>query len=283
MDRSYIENNLVAGVYTNNDKYFKKFTDNWKENYQNVELIYNIQDGKINENMERLRHKFIASGKRYWLFMDEDILFPNNEVIEIALEHMIENKLDLITTYQTTDLELSKKVTAKNLTFEYITWSAGYFMLVDSEKAGLIPFDLNLPTTHGNLSDLAYCLDLIEQRDALIGIAPTMIYHADCGYSPKVTTPFKITDENTPEVNRSVKKFLKTLDNSQYYGNREIEIVFLGDGKIDKNETIGGHYLKCKHPNIYKEIVARHHYNLVHTNKKDNFTFTKDENSIKEI
>mgnify|MGYP003143136189 CR=1 FL=1 len=81
MKRDYIENNLVAGVYTHHDKYFKKFTDNWSENYVNVQLIYNIQKGKINENMERLRHKFIETGKRYWLFLDEDILFPNNQVI----------------------------------------------------------------------------------------------------------------------------------------------------------------------------------------------------------
>tara|TARA_R110000751_G_scaffold140353_1_gene244033 strand:- start:1 stop:852 length:852 start_codon:yes stop_codon:yes gene_type:complete len=283
MDRSFIENNLVAGVYTNNDKYFKKFTDNWKENYQNVELIYNVQAGKINENMERLRHKFIATGKRYWLFMDEDILFTRNDVIETCIKYMKKNDLDLITTYQTTDYELASKLDPRisiNLPFEYITWSAGYFMLVDSKKCGLVPFDLNLPTTHGNLSDLAYCLDIIEQADALIGIAPTMIYHADCGYSPKVTTPFKITNKNTPKVNANVRKFLKNLNESQYYGNRQIEIVFLGNGEIDENETIGGHYLKCKHPNIYKEIVARHHYNLVHTNKKDNFTFTKDKNSI---
>ena len=63
MDRNFIINNLTAGVYTNNDKYFKKFIENWQEYYGNVELIYNIQKGKINENMERLRHKFISSGK----------------------------------------------------------------------------------------------------------------------------------------------------------------------------------------------------------------------------
>ena len=78
MDRSFIENNLVAGVYTHRDKYFKQFTDNWQSHYINVELIYNIQEGKINENMEKLRHKFIETGKRYWLFMDEDILFLNS-------------------------------------------------------------------------------------------------------------------------------------------------------------------------------------------------------------
>ena len=43
MDRSFIENNLVAGVYTHNDKYFKQFTENWQTFYTDVQLIYNIQ------------------------------------------------------------------------------------------------------------------------------------------------------------------------------------------------------------------------------------------------
>ena len=81
MDRSIIENNLVAGVYTHQDKYFKKFTENWSKYYTDIELIFNVNKGKINENMERLRHKFIESGKRYWLFMDEDIMFTRNDVI----------------------------------------------------------------------------------------------------------------------------------------------------------------------------------------------------------
>ena len=55
-------------------------------------------------------------------------------------------------------------------------------------------------------------------------------------------------------------------------GNPNIEIVFLSNGEIDYNETIGSHYLKNKHPKIYKEVVARHHYHIVHTSKKDNFT-----------
>ena len=272
MDRSFIENNLVAGVYTHTDKYFKKFTENWQENYINVELIYNVKEGKINQNMERLRHKFIASGKRYWLFMDEDILMPNNQVVEIALNTMIKNDLSLVTTYQTTDFDLSNNFDPTNLNFTFVTWSAGYFMLVDSEKCGLVPFDLKLPTSHGSMSDIAYCMDIIEDTDALIGIAPTLIYHQDSGYSPKVKEPFKITEENTENVNKSVNLFLKTLDPALMYGNPKIEIVFLDSGKIDVNETIGGHYLKNKHPNIYKEIVARKHYNILHTNKLNGFT-----------
>ena len=272
MDRSYLENNLVAGVYTHQDKYFKKFTENWSENYVNVELIYNVHKGKINQNMERLRHSFIASGKRYWLFMDEDILFTKNDVIEIALQHLIDNDLHLITTYQSNNFDLAKKVDPSNLTFEYICWSAGYFMLVDSEKCGLVPFDLQLPTTHGSLSDITYCMDIImnDPEDALIGIAPTMIYHADSGYSHKVGEPYKIDSENIDEVNKKVEKYLKSIDPKLMYGDPKIEIVFLSNGDIDENETIGHHYLKHKHPEIYHEIVARPHYNTLHV--KDGFT-----------
>ena len=272
MDRSYLENNLVAGVYTHQDKYFKKFTENWSENYVNVELIYNVHKGKINQNMERLRHSFIASGKRYWLFMDEDILFTKNDVIEIALQHLIDNDLHLITTYQSNNFDLAKKVDPSNLTFEYICWSAGYFMLVDSEKCGLVPFDLKLPTTHGSLSDITYCMDIImnDPENAAIGIAPTMIYHEDKGYSPKVEKPFKITPKNSKIIEKEVKDFFENLDKDLLYGDPKVEIVFLGNGDIDYNETIGHHYLKHKHPDIYHEIVARPHYHNVKS--KDGFS-----------
>ena len=274
MDREFIVNNLIAGVYTHNDKYFKKFTDNWTENYVNVELIYNIKIDKFNQNMERLRHKFLQSNKRYWLFMDDDILFPNNQVIEVAMENMKRNDLALCTVYQTTDYELAHKVNPSNLSFEFITWSAGYFMLVDSKKAGLLPFDLHLPTTLGSMSDIEYCMNIIV-NDGLLGIAPTMIYHADEGSSPKVNKPFDLKNADQIELNNNINKFFKDLDPKLMQNNPQIELVFLDNGKIDYNETVGGHYLKHKYPDIYHEVVARHHYNIVHTNKKDNFTFTK--------
>ena len=271
MDRSFIENNLVAGVYTNKDKYFKQFTENWNE-YYNIELIFQVNEGKINENMERLRRKFIESGKRYWLFMDDDIMFTRNDVIETALKTMIDNKLHLVTTYQSTDFELVKKADPSNLTFEYICWAAGYFMLVDSEKSGLVPFDLNLPTTHGSLADIKYSMDIImnDPENALIGIAPTLIYHHDEGYSEKVGTPYKINEKNIKKINKKVEKFLKSLDKKLLYGDEKIEIVFLENGDIDYNETIGHHYLKHSHPDIYHEIVARKHYDRVHS--KDGFS-----------
>ena len=261
MDRENIVNKLVAGVYTNSDKYMARFTENWQEYYENLPLIYNVSDGKINENMERLRHKFIESGKRYWLFMDDDILFNNNQVIEIALSYMIEKDLALCSVYETGDKKIWKKFDYTELSGELISWSAGYFMLVDSEKVGLLPFDLSLPTEKGSLSDIEYCMNIIV-NNGLIGIAPALIYHEINGYSPKIKNPFQITKENEEEVNKSVKIFLKNLDKKYLYGMPSIEIVFLDDGKIDINETIGHQYLKWKYPDIHNEVVARPHYKL---------------------
>ena len=52
-----------------------------------------------------------------------------------------------------------------------------------------------------------------------------------------------------------------------------IEIVFLDDGKIDINETIGQKYLKLKYPDIHNEVVSRPHYKL--TEKRKPFTNKK--------
>ena len=277
MDRNFIVNNLIGGVYTHRDKYFKQFTDNWQYHYANVELIYNIEKGKINENMEKLRHKFMDSDKRYWLFMDEDILFTRNDVIEIALDCMIKNDLNLVGVYQITDKNLASilgyNLQDDNLKFNHLTWLPGYFMLVDSKKSGLTPFDLELPTSHGSLSDIAYSMDIIKSDDALIGMAPTFVYHEDSGYSPKISDPFKITEENKKNVDKKVKEFLKNLDKKLLFGNPKIEVIFLDNGDIDYNETIGHHYLKNKHADIYHKVVARpSYYNLKEVKKIKTFT-----------
>ena len=109
-------------------------------------------------------------------------------------------------------------------------------MLVDSEKVGLLPFDLSLPTEKGSLSDIEYCMNIIV-NNGLIGIAPALIYHEINGYSPKIKNPFQITKENEEEVNKSVKIFLKNLDKKYLYGMPSIEIVFLDNGKIADSGT----------------------------------------------
>tara|TARA_R100001244_G_C5155306_1_gene130293 strand:+ start:75 stop:899 length:825 start_codon:yes stop_codon:yes gene_type:complete len=273
MERDYLINNLVAGVYTNTDKNMKQFTENWQENYGNLPLIFNVHQGKINENMERLRIDFREKhpDKRYWLFMDDDIVFNNNNVIEIALKTMIENDLALCSIYQTSDKKVFKKLDVSALKYTNCTWVAGYFMLIDSYKIGLLPFDLDLPTSHGSLSDIEYCMNVIIHNE-LIGIAPVMVFHGG-DYSPKVEI-FKITKENEHQINLSVKKFIKNLDKKYLYGNPSIEIVFLGSGKIDVNETIGHQYLKWKYPDIHNEVVSRPHYNTLTNRNQKQFNYS---------
>ena len=132
MDRDFIINNLAVGVYTNTDKYMSRFIKNWNKYYANVPLIYSVKDQKINENMETLRKEFIETGKRYWLFLDHDILFFENDIIETSLKYMIEKDCQLISCYETHDINIAKKNPIHNLNFTYLTWIKGYFMMIDS-------------------------------------------------------------------------------------------------------------------------------------------------------
>ena len=252
MNTQFIKDNVVVGVYTNKEKYLTRFVKNFNTLYPDVELIYNVYDANINSNMEILRRDFAKTNKRYWLFLDDDILFCDKNTIGVALESLIENECALTTTYQITDLKLAQKINPSNLQFRNILWSAGYFMLVDSEKIGTVEFDRGLPTSYGSLADIEYCMK-IHSIGHKIGISPTYIYHEDTGFSGKIGR-FDIEKADMREVNKSVHQFFKHLDKSLFYNQREMKIVFNQDGSIHKDQTIGHHYLKHKYPNLYQKF-----------------------------
>ena len=47
-----IKDNVVVGVYTNKEKYLRRFVENFNALYPDVELIYNVYDAPISNNME---------------------------------------------------------------------------------------------------------------------------------------------------------------------------------------------------------------------------------------
>ena len=53
-----IKDNVVVGVYTNKEKYLRRFVENFNALYPDVELIYNVYDAPISNNMEILRRDF---------------------------------------------------------------------------------------------------------------------------------------------------------------------------------------------------------------------------------
>ena len=85
MNTQFIKDNVVVGVYTNKEKYLTRFVKNFNTLYPDVELIYNVYDANINSNMEILRRDFAKTNKRYWLFLDDDILFCDKNTIGVAL------------------------------------------------------------------------------------------------------------------------------------------------------------------------------------------------------
>ena len=259
MEREYLINNLVAGVYTHRDKYMPRFTANWQNYYPNLPLIYDVQDEKINVNMERLRHRFIESGKRYWLFMDDDILFTQDQVIEIALKSMQKNDLALCSTYQIfSKLALKKKIITK-LKYQDVEWVTGHFLLIDSEKIGMLPFDLNLPTKNGDLCDIEYSMKIRSCKHK-IGLSPTYVYHEytkNKGKKDDVGNPIFSKIDISKVDTKKVRKFLDKMAKKYLFCDidKSIEIQFNRLGKVDENLTIGHAYLKDKYKNIYSQIT----------------------------
>lgn len=246
-----LKNNVVVGVYTNKEKYLRRFVENFNALYPDVELIYNVYDAPISNNMEILRRDFKKTGKRYWLFLDDDILFCSADTIKKALSYLKKPDYALTTTYQITDLHLTY-INPSNLQFRDILWSAGYFMLVDSHKIGDIEFDRSLPTSRGSLADIEYCMQ-INQAGFKIGIIPDYVYHEDSGYSEKIGK-FDLDKADISEVNKNVNQFFKSLNTKFFYDQREMKVVFREDGSIHRDQTIGHHYLKHKYPKLYKEF-----------------------------
>ena len=108
--KDFITKNLVVGVYTNKDKYLNRFVESFNRLYPEVDLIYNVYDAPISNNMEILRRDFKKTGKRYWVFLDHDILFCHDDTLKIALKSLIDNKCALTTTYQITDFNLKNLI-----------------------------------------------------------------------------------------------------------------------------------------------------------------------------
>ena len=162
------------GTFTNRETYLPSLCKSIRENIPHIPFMLQLDNLPINKNFNALREKFQQTGKRFWLFLDDDIqfLFPNT--IQIALETMIKNKYAMVGIYSSFDPEFS--CDPSTLVEKEMHWMPGYFQLVDSHLIGHIKADENLPD--GNTSiDTSYSV-MIKQEGYKIGIAPTYVLHA---------------------------------------------------------------------------------------------------------
>jgi predicted SAM-dependent methyltransferase len=173
---SVFEQDVVMGTFTNRTTYLPALLASCQRHLPHIPFEIVMQDKPINANMTALRERFMASGKRYWIFLDDDIQFLNGSVVHDAVFDLVQNKWAAAGVYSTFDpVWLDKPYTTQGLVTRQTTWVTGYFILVDSWKVGDVQPDLNLPD--GNTSvDTSYSASILA-RGFDVGLSANLVYH----------------------------------------------------------------------------------------------------------
>jgi predicted SAM-dependent methyltransferase len=178
---SALEQDAVMGVFTHRTTYLPALLDSVRKHLPHLPMIVQVADLPINANMERLRLAFRASGKRYWIYLDDDIQFLNSSIIHDAISDVIAHGWAACGVHSTFDPQALERPYKDTLALmqqparREAKWATGYFILVDSKLVGDIQPDLNLP--HPNTSvDTSYSVR-IRAAGYTIGISPNVVYH----------------------------------------------------------------------------------------------------------
>jgi len=185
------EKDVVMGTFTNTTTYLPGLLESLKKHLPHIPFIIKMQDGPINQGMELLRQEFKRTNARYWIFLDHDIQFLNDRIIDQAISDLIANKWAACGVYSTFDPEwLTKeyKVPERLVTRE-AKWAVGYFILVDRTLVGDISADMDLPDPNTGI-DTSYSA-AIRARGYKIGISANLVYHLkkEVWLRPEVVEP----------------------------------------------------------------------------------------------
>jgi hypothetical protein len=171
-----LEKDTIMGTFTHRMTYLPTLEASARKLMPHIPFTAVVKNNPINKNMALLREKFIESGKRYWIFLDDDIQFLTSEIVRNGLSVMAANKAGLVTPYMTySEGALERPYNTEGLTTRKILWSAGYFMLVDSHKVGHIKPDLNLPCPNTAV-DVSYSME-VRKAGYDILVFPDYVYH----------------------------------------------------------------------------------------------------------
>ena len=171
---------LMAGVFCNRDEYLPKLQDSLTKFFPDMPLIIIRHNGTITDGYISMINAFEKSGKRFQLWMDDDIIILNPDIIEHAFQLLISQKYAAVIahmTYKTaaltTPYDASLLVPPLAPRLEKVLM--GYFMLVDGWRVKDIKPDVNLP--YPNISvETDYGLS-IQASGYEFGICADYVYH----------------------------------------------------------------------------------------------------------
>jgi hypothetical protein len=171
-----LEQDTAIGTFTNKATCIVDLWKSVNKYIPHIKFMTRFNRGGINLGMSLLREDFVASGKRYWCFLDDDIQFLNSDIIKNALELLVKEKYGAVTVYSTFNTDVfSKPYDASKLISRSAKWAVGYFIMVDSHKVGNILPDMNLPDPNTSI-DTSYSVD-IRMAGYDIGMSSDYVYH----------------------------------------------------------------------------------------------------------
>ena len=177
--QSLLEEDVVIGTFSNKSTYIPKLWESCNKVLPQIPFITRMHRNGINIGMSLLREDFIASGKRYWCFLDDDIQFLHKDTIKNAVETLIAGKYGAVCVYSSFDPKvLSEPYDPKKypmVVTRPLRFATGYFILVDSLKVGDILPDMNLPYPNQSV-DTSYNV-AIRKAGYDIGISADYVYH----------------------------------------------------------------------------------------------------------
>jgi hypothetical protein len=174
-----LEEQAIMGTFTHRCEYVPGLWQSAARHVPGVPFRTRIQHQPINKGMELLRRDFLTSGRRYWIFLDDDIQFLAPGIVDRAIRHLIAGGYSAMSVYSMFEPDcLAEEYSPARygLTAARETqWATGYFVLVDSQRVGHILPDLHLPD--GNTSvDTSYSVAMRAEGHK-IGLSPDYVYH----------------------------------------------------------------------------------------------------------
>jgi hypothetical protein len=138
---------LVAGVFSNRpEKYLPRLQESLNKFYPDISLIITKHEGSILQGYTNMLSDFRKTDKRFYLWMDDDIVILCPDIIERSLAFLISEKYAGVIAYMTYNkLALTNPYNNSTLMSRKEKVLMGYFALLDSWKTKEITLDQNLP------------------------------------------------------------------------------------------------------------------------------------------
>lgn len=175
--RENIHNQVIFGVFTNKTTYIPRLLDSIKKFYPDIPVLVVMREGNIRDNMQVLLDQFARTDRRFWIMLDDDVVFLHGDYVETVVSDMLANRWTIGAINMTNNRDALREPYGlkRCMVAHESTWVAGYFMCIDSLKFTGIRVPTWTPNPQHGI-DISLCLE-VRHDGGKIGISPGYLYH----------------------------------------------------------------------------------------------------------